>query len=880
MPLDVHVVTHTHWDREWYHPLERFRQRLVALVDELIDDPPSPGQSFLLDGQAIIIEDYLSVRPERLDVLRDLLHDARLEAGPWYVLADELIPSGEALVRNLFAGRRILGRFGAASPPVLYCPDSFGHPAALPAIAAGFGLPVIVLWRGYGGPRWPSVDTVRWLAPNGDGAIVYHLTRDGYEFGSHLPSEREAAASRWRRMHDELAPRALTGITLVLHGADHHARQLDHREAIAALEAAGANDGVHRSTLRAFAERLVASAATRELPVVRGELRDSYGYTWALQGTFATRAHEKRLNATAERLLLRDAEPWASLASRNARSRRALLEHAWRTLLTAHPHDTLCGCSIDDVAEAMELRLRSAIHQGEGIRDDAIADLIGYDPATSRELRDRWQPIVVVRNAAARRRSGVAILEIEEFIADVPVGPGSAPAAPLDTTVKPPQDVPVVEGLGALQVLSRTVRYSRTESPRHYPDNDLVAVTRVAGWVEGAPAYGLASYSSGDGNERRRTSRRSRVKVRGKTLENEYLEIGVNADGTVSLVAHQTSRRIESLLAFVDEADVGDLYTPAPRARNASVQFRGAKAVHRGPLRGQLAVRYRVIDATAGRGRADADLTANLMLDAGAQFVRIEIAGDNRRENHRLRVAFTSDIARGDIWADAAFGPVRRERLSIGEAEAAVEHAPPTAPLHRYVSLFDESTGFTLFSDGLAEYEARDNGSLLVTLVRAVGELSRNDLPERPGHAGWPSPTPKAQCLGPFAGSFAVMLHGRRDASTIDAIERTADDVLCPLSGTTIRSSLRCPDPVHGVELHGAGLAFSSLKESENGEWLALRCVNLLDDAVDGSWTVPFDIVDAKLARLDETIVETVAISGRRVNFRAAPRGIVTILVR
>jgi mannosylglycerate hydrolase len=218
--------------------------------------------------------------------------------------------------------------------------------------------------------------------------------------------------------------------------------------------------------------------------------------------------------------------------------------------------------------------------------------------------------------------------------------------------------------------------------------------------------------------------------------------------------------------------------------------------------------------------------------------------------------------------------------LSISEAEAAVEHAPSTAPLHRYVSLFDESTGFTLFSDGLAEYEARDDGSLLVTLVRAVGQLSRNDLPERPGHAGWPSPTPKAQCLGPFAGNFAVMLHGRRNASTIDAIERIADDVLCPLNGITIRSSLRCPDPVDGVELHGGGLAFSSLKECENGEWLALRCVNVLDDAVDGSWTVPFDIVDAKLARLDETIVETVALSGRRVSFRAAPRGIVTILVR
>src|SRR5205809_1140758 len=130
--LDAHIVSHTHWDREWYHPAERFRQRLVALVDELLDDPPAGDESFLLDGQAIVVADYLDVRPEHAAEVGALLRSDRVEAGPWFVLADELIPSGEALVRNLLAGRRELSRLRATSPPVLYCPDSFGHPAALP----------------------------------------------------------------------------------------------------------------------------------------------------------------------------------------------------------------------------------------------------------------------------------------------------------------------------------------------------------------------------------------------------------------------------------------------------------------------------------------------------------------------------------------------------------------------------------------------------------------------------------------------------------------------------------------------------------------------------------------------------------------------------
>jgi hypothetical protein len=424
------------------------------------------------------------------------------------------------------------------------------------------------------------------------------------------------------------------------------------------------------------------------------------------------------------------------------------------------------------------------------------------------------------------------------------------------------------------------VRYSRTESPHHYPDNDLVAVTRVAAWIADAPAYGLLSHSIDDAQPRRRRSRAPRVRATRQTLENDALVVTVGADGTVTLDHRATGRRIESLLSFIDEADVGDLYTPAPRPRSVAIEFRGVRLVHRGPLRGELALRYRVVDAAVGRAPADVELTANLILDAGAPFVRIAIRGDNRRENHRLRLVVRGDVAPSEVWADAAFGAVRREPLSIGEVEAQVEQAPPTAPLHRYVSAVNEAGGFTLFSDGLAEYESRADGSLLVTLVRAVGELSRNDLAERPGHAGWPSPTPEAQCLRPFEGDFAVMLHGPLVASTIDMIERAADDVLSPLTGTSLRSALTIPAPVTGVELRGTGLAFSAIKESEDGEWLVLRCVNLGDQDVDGSWRVPFDVRAARLARIDETTISDLASAGTEITFRASPRGIVTILVR
>src|SRR5699024_9318072 len=129
-------------------------------------------------------------------------------------------------------------------------------------------------------------------APGGERALLFHLPRDGYEYGSNLPADPDGAADRWRRLRAELAPRARLGLALVQNGADHHARQARWPEAFRALVHAAGDDRVRLASLRDFAA-LALSRAHDALPQVAGELRDSYGYTWTLQGTFATRAHQK-----------------------------------------------------------------------------------------------------------------------------------------------------------------------------------------------------------------------------------------------------------------------------------------------------------------------------------------------------------------------------------------------------------------------------------------------------------------------------------------------------------------------------------------------------------------------------------------------------------
>ena len=896
IPLRIYVVSHTHWDREWYHTAARFRQRLVPLLDAVLERTVE-GESFLLDGQAITLLDYLTVRPDREQALGARLRSGALEAGPWFVLADNLIPSGEAILRNLEAGRRVLRRFGAAAPPVAYCPDTFGHPAALPAVAAGYGFPVAIVWRGAGGTAHPASDAFRWESADGSSVVVHHLPPDGYEYGSALPAAADAAATRWRRMHAVLARRNRTGVVLLLNGADHHALQPDVGDAVDALRKVAADEAtLTRASLSAFVEHFGAAGRVAPLPVVQGELRDSYGYTWTLGGTLGTRAHQKRRNARLERALLRDVEPWLVLAwlhSAAVRARRtahdgtltlaqlpALLNVAWQGLLETHPHDTLCGCSVDAVARAMDARQESVRSQVQGVREAALQLAVQHDvvAARSRAITPGVSPLIVVRNRAATLRGGLAELQLLETLGDVAVGPAGADALPL--VLSDQAAPPHLAGI-ALQSLSSRVEHRRRESPQHYPDNDLVRVHRVVAWIPPVPAHGLRVLGGAGGEEvGPPPAVRVSESASGITLDNDLLRVTVH-EGQVTLAQH--GRCIADALTIESIIDRGDSYTPSLRGTPERLTCIGARLLHRGPLRAAVRLRW----ASSVR---DIRLHTTLVLDANADVLRCEVQGVNQRGDHRLQLTWRTGFAHAITRADAAFGPVVRHvarapdstETNANKTGGMKETVVPTMPMHRWATQAHHGACVTLFADGLAEAESRP-GALSITLVRAVGELSRADLPERPGHAGWPSPTPDAQCLGRFGARLGVMLHP--DGPGVEQhVSRAADALLLPLVGGTWRDLEVAPAPAAaqraGPALHGAGLEASAVTLAQHDDGIILRAVNLTGATVHGHWMLPHDgpwIVTR--CRLDETPLDTAQPVGARIDFVAGPRAIVSLHV-
>lgn len=172
-PETVYLVPHTHWDREWYEPIQRFRLRLVDLLDDvLVRAEADPQFHFTLDGQTAAIDDHLEVRPQDTARVAALVASGQLAVGPWQILMDEFLCSGETIVRNLENGTRRAAELGA-SMAVGYLPDMFGHCAQMPQILRLAGLSQACLWRGV--PSTVDHHSFRWEAPDGSSVRCEYL---------------------------------------------------------------------------------------------------------------------------------------------------------------------------------------------------------------------------------------------------------------------------------------------------------------------------------------------------------------------------------------------------------------------------------------------------------------------------------------------------------------------------------------------------------------------------------------------------------------------------------------------------------------------------------------------------------------------------------
>jgi len=365
-PWRAFVVPHTHWDREWYERFESFRAKLVPMVGSLLDllEGAPQFRSFTFDGQTIPLEDHLAIRPADRPRIEALVRADRLLVGPWYVLADLLLVSGESIVRNLQEGLRVAASFGRASR-VAYVADPFGHPAQLPQILRGFGYDSYVFARGVGDEGEELGSEFNWESPSGDRVIASHQVG---HYDNALPlvatgtvpvaDVRRRVRRMLPRIMDAIAPYAAGDALLFMVGTDHTSAFEKLPEAVDAIGQVAPRTRATIATLEEFIAAVPTPRGVYSGEMVSGKYRP------ILRGVNSTRVWIKQENAFCERLLLERCEP---LDAFSGGTRGDTLRSLWRTLLANHPHDSICGCSIDAVHD-LDMRPRFDRVRTEGGR--------------------------------------------------------------------------------------------------------------------------------------------------------------------------------------------------------------------------------------------------------------------------------------------------------------------------------------------------------------------------------------------------------------------------------------------------------------------------------------------------------------------------------
>ena len=701
LPWTIYVVPHTHWDREWYSRFEVYRGRLVRMVRKLLDlmERDERFAQFTFDGHTIWAEDHLDIHPEDRPRIERLVRADRLLIGPWYVLADYLLVSGESIVRNFQEGLRVAGDLGRAMR-VCYVADPFGHPAQMPQIVRGFGYTKYVFARGVGDEGEELGSEFQWEAPSGDRIVASHQVAH-YDNALRLVGEGEEAPETLRRRVRHLlpglmrstVPYAQSDSLLFMVGTDHTEPYERLPEAVEAIRAAQPASHPVITGLEAFGLALRTPPGVLTGEMVAGKYRP------ILRGVNSTRVWIKQRNALCERLLLERCEPLDALAGGTERDR---IRDLWRTLLENHPHDSICGCGIDDVHDLdMPPRFERVLGEGRAIAEDLAQRLAGQ---------------------------------------------GSAPVV---WSALPWERRAVVDGDG-------------TPALVRCPGMGVSPLARAEGGSVRSPEDGV--------------------------LENGRLRVEVAADGTFAVTDIASGERWDRQNVLVDDGDRGDEYTysyAGPTVTGAALAGSRATAVSgdRGTVTVETALR---IPAALRADRfarvpdtVDCPARIVVSLDAEADRVDVALELDNRARDHRLRAEFWTRTRTFTHHAGAAHALLERANR-VPPRPGWVE--PPTEErcVHDVVVVKGPTHGLAVAVDGIREYSVpHDGGRVAVTLLRAVGWLSRGDLRERKGHAGPALETPTAQCIGPQRFRYsAIPLPAER---TLAQAYRAARESLSPV---------------------------------------------------------------------------------------------------
>ncbi len=819
------VVSHTHWDRAWYWPYEQFRIRLVQVVDQVMEilmtDPDY--KSFTLDGQTVVLEDYLEIKPERQADLDRLIRSGRLLIGPWYILPDEFLVSGESLIRNLMLGHKVAKQFGNIMKEG-YVPDPFGHIGQLPQVLQGFGLRSFIFMRGMDKNVEELGSEFWWTAPDGSKVLaVYQRDNYGnlacwgfpYEFGDYRYDgpDKKVAVENVQKTFDSIRKYANTSYLLFNNGIDHLPPQPEVPKLIDHVNRNFEDLKLFHGTFPDFVDA-VLNSGTSSLKSYAGELIGKYHHL-ILLSVYSTRMYLKTANFFSQNLLERYAEPIAAVTATEAKQDfTPFIWQAWRELLKNHPHDDICGCGVDEIHRDNVQRFEHVQQIGNYVREEAFQALARYIDTALQEGRP-----VMLYNPLNWSRTEVVSLTIL-----FPKGEKSRKIFSLFD--RKGERIPFVV---------------RSTSPL-YRMEILKSGEYDAVEVDATVTVPPCGYTTIYVREKKSPAVIRKVSSTSRSMENEYLKVSIHSNGTLSVKDKQNNQTYNDLLLFEDTEDAGDEYTYSWTERSKTITTKKSRpsitVTERSPLRITAEITHTVsVPASLSKNRkrrstekTDIRIVSTVTLIAHSRRLDIKTTVVNTAKDHRLRVLFPTNIAAKSSFAGGHFDVVERPPVTekIPTTKNRFEYYS-TRHNQDFISIHDDRKGLSIANKGLPEYEAIHGPrgtALALTLLRSVGQLSRNDFISRHMQAGPQLPTPEAQCIGTYDFEFSVIPHAGdwlNAQSYVDALNFTS-----PVHHFNVqRHTGHLPLEQSTLLFDSKELIISAIKRSEDKSGIIVRLFNI-----------------------------------------------------
>jgi mannosylglycerate hydrolase len=824
-PYKAFIVPHTHWDREWYQTFQQFRIRLINLINNLIDilENDKAFSDFTLDGQTIVLEDYLEVHPERREILKKYITEGRIHVGPWYILPDEFLVSAESIVRNLLLGHKIASEFGRVMK-IGYIPDPFGHISQMPQILKGFGIDNIIFWRGIEYDQSQGNEFI-WQGPDGTELFAVHLPKVGYCNAMSLPEDVGQAYKLIKEAIEDLLSRETSKSLLLLNGVDHLEAQPHIPRLVKELNKSFTDIEIKQGNLEEYID-YAKETIKPNLNKVTGEFRSGKDAP-ILQSVYSSRMYIKQANERWETLLENWAEPTASLAWLLGNNYpQNLIWTSWKWLLKNHPHDSICGCSIDQVHREMMTRFdwsRQIAREVINKNLDYITEKIKIDYLNEDELA------LVVFNPLP--------YSIDENV---------------EARVKFPQEI----------------NLNRIFNPFKSPQPLEVNYADISFTAKEIPACGYKIFIIKAIDDLKMPKEyKTDIRTGRDYIENRYYKIiAEESNGTVTIVDKLNNKIFKNCNRFVDSGDAGDEYTYSPplndeiivsRLDNISIRDVGpAEATLKVSGKMMLPVGLKSDRKSRAEKMIECSIESEVKLFSEIQRIQFKTKFDNKASDHRLRVEFPTAIIKTDyVFADGHFDVVKRS-INVPDSEGWKEKAYKTAHNSGFIDINDGEYGLAVLNQGLPEYEIiPENNTIALTLLRCVGWLSRGDLEYKKGNAGFSFATPEAQCLGENTFSYALIPHqGSWDDARIS--QKTKQYKTKILTQQLGNQQGNMPSNFSFIQLEGKYLEISAIKKNEFEDKLVFRIYNPTDRETTGEIKLGFNIHKVYLGRLDESYRE------------------------